>query len=61
MTASTTHQQQLEPVTKVIRVTLPAEAWRQLRLKAADQDTSMTRLIASLLLPLATPDQGGSE
>jgi hypothetical protein len=61
MTASTTHRQEGEPVTKVIRVTLPAEAWRQLRLKAADQDTSMTRLIGSLLLSQAMPDQGGSK
>ena len=61
MTASTTRQQQGEPVTKVIRVTLPAEAWRQLRLKAADQDTSMTKLVASLLLPQAMPDHGGND
>lgn len=38
-----------EPVTKVVRVTLTAERWRELRVRAAEQDMSMTRLLGLML------------
>jgi hypothetical protein len=38
-----------EPVTKMVRVTLTAEQWRRLRIKAAEQDESMTRLLGAIL------------
>jgi hypothetical protein len=46
-----------EPVTKMVRVTLTAEQWRRLRIKAAEQDESMTRLLAAILAREA--DKGG--
>jgi predicted DNA-binding ribbon-helix-helix protein len=33
----------------MVRVTLSAETWRKLRLLAAEQDVSMTRLVGSIL------------
>lgn len=44
-TKAASHKQ----VTKVIRVTLSEDGWRRLRLRAADQDLSMTRLLGSIL------------
>lgn len=38
-----------EPVTKMVRVTLTADQWRRLRIKAAEQDESMTRLLGAIL------------
>ena len=38
-----------EPVTKMVRVTLTAEQWRRLRVKAAERDESMTRLLGAIL------------
>jgi plasmid stability protein len=38
-----------QDVTKMVRVTLPAETWRKLRLQAAERDLSMTRLVGSIL------------
>jgi hypothetical protein len=42
-------QEGSEPVTKMVRVTLTAEQWRRLRIKAAEQDESMTRLLGAIL------------
>ncbi|HXB63481.1 MAG TPA: hypothetical protein VNV42_01265 [Solirubrobacteraceae bacterium] len=36
-------------MTKMVRVTLTAEQWRRLRIKAAEQDESMTRLLGVIL------------
>lgn len=36
-------------MTKMVRVTLAAEQWRRLRIKAAEQDESMTRLLGVIL------------
>ena len=38
-----------EPATKMLRVTLTAEQWRRLRVKAAEQDESMTRFVGAIL------------
>jgi plasmid stability protein len=38
-----------QDVTKMVRVTLPVDTWRKLRLQAAEQDLSMTRLVGSIL------------
>jgi hypothetical protein len=38
-----------QDVTKMVRVTLPADRWRELRLEAAEQDVSLTRLVGSIL------------
>lgn len=46
-----------EPVTKMVRVTLTTEQWRRLRVKAAEQDESMTRLLGAILAREA--GQGG--
>jgi hypothetical protein len=46
-----------ESVTKMVRVTLTAEQWRRLRIKAAEQDKSMTRLLGAILAREA--GQGG--
>jgi hypothetical protein len=42
-------QEGSEPVTKMVRLTLTAEEWRRLRIKAAEQDESMTRLLGAIL------------
>jgi hypothetical protein len=47
--AAAPEQKGLEPVTKMVRVTLTAEQWRRLRIKAAEQDESMTRLLGAIL------------
>ncbi len=36
-------------VTKLIRVTLTEDQWRRLRVKAAEEDVSMTRLLGAIL------------
>jgi hypothetical protein len=46
-----------EGVTKLVRVTLTDAQWRQLRVKAAEQDVSLTRLLGSILASEA--DRGG--
>ena len=43
----------------MVRVTLTAEQWRRLRIKAAEQDESMTRLLGAILSREAT--KGGDE
>jgi hypothetical protein len=48
-----------EPVTKMVRVTLTAEQWRRLRVKAAERDESMTRLLGAILACEA--GKGGDE
>ncbi len=47
-----------EGITKLIRVTLTDAQWRQLRVKAAEQDVSVTRLLGSILASEA--DRGGA-
>jgi hypothetical protein len=47
-----------EGVTKLVRVTLTDAQWRQLRVKAAEQDVSLTRLLGSILASEA--DRGGA-
>jgi hypothetical protein len=47
--APASKQKGSEPVTKMVRVTLTAEQWRQLRIKAAERDESMTRLLGAIL------------
>ena len=47
--AAASKQKGSEPVTKMVRVTLTAEQWRRLRIKAAEQDESMTRLLGAIL------------
>jgi hypothetical protein len=57
--AATPKQKGSESVTKMVRVTLTAEQWRRLRIKAAEQDESMTRLLGTILAREAT--KGGDE
>jgi len=57
--AAKPNQEGSESVTKMVRVTLTAEQWRRLRIKAAEQDESMTRLLGAILAREAT--KGGDE
>lgn len=57
--AANSRQDGSEAVTKMVRVTLTAEQWRRLRIKAAEQDESMTRLLGAILAREAT--KGGDE
>lgn len=41
----------------MVRVTLTAEQWRRLRIRAAEQDESMTKLLGAILAHEA--DTGG--
>jgi hypothetical protein len=38
-----------EQVTKMVRLTLSADEWKRLRVKAAEQDESMTRFLGAIL------------
>ncbi len=57
--AAAPKQKGSEPVTKMVRVTLTAEQWRRLRVKAAQRDESMTRLLGAILAREA--GKGGDE
>jgi hypothetical protein len=51
-------QESSEPVTKMVRITLTADQWRRLRIKAAEEDESMTGLLGTILAREA--DDGGN-